>query len=130
MKVRSTTSPAAPSLPTLLPSIMTSTPPALPIRSLAVFPWNWRTVPAGNVPSMLTFPSTVTLSQEGAERRTSRLAVPDASGLAGHDVVAALTKAGLVPQIEGWGRVVRQNPPPGTSAPKGSAVRVVLEPAS
>jgi cell division protein FtsI (penicillin-binding protein 3) len=56
--------------------------------------------------------------------------VPDASGLAGHDVVAALTKAGLVPQIEGWGRVVRQNPPPGTSAPKGSAVRVVLEPAS
>jgi len=56
--------------------------------------------------------------------------VPDASGLAGHDVVAALTKAGLVPQIEGWGRVVLQNPPPGTSAPKGSAVRVVLEPAS
>jgi cell division protein FtsI (penicillin-binding protein 3) len=56
--------------------------------------------------------------------------VPDASGLAGHDVVTALTKAGLVPQIEGWGRVVRQNPPPGTAAPKGSAVRVVLEPAS
>jgi cell division protein FtsI (penicillin-binding protein 3) len=56
--------------------------------------------------------------------------VPDASGLAGHDVVTALTKAGLVPQIEGWGRVVRQNPPPGASAPKGSAVRVVLEPAS
>jgi cell division protein FtsI (penicillin-binding protein 3) len=56
--------------------------------------------------------------------------VPDASGLAGHDVVTALTKAGLVPQIEGWGRVVRQNPPPGSSAPKGSAVRVVLEPAS
>jgi cell division protein FtsI (penicillin-binding protein 3) len=56
--------------------------------------------------------------------------VPDASGLAGHDVVTALTKVGLVPQIEGWGRVVRQNPPPGTAAPKGSAVRVVLEPAS
>jgi cell division protein FtsI (penicillin-binding protein 3) len=56
--------------------------------------------------------------------------VPDASGLAGHDVVIALTKAGLVPQIEGWGRAVRQNPAPGTAAPKGSAVRVVLEPAS
>jgi hypothetical protein len=47
-----------------------------------------------------------------------------------HDVVTALTKAGLVPQIEGWGRAVRQNPPPGAPAPKGSAVRVVLEPAS
>jgi hypothetical protein len=47
-----------------------------------------------------------------------------------HDVVTALTKAGLVPQIEGWGRAVRQNPAPGSAAPKGSAVRVVLEPAS
>jgi cell division protein FtsI (penicillin-binding protein 3) len=56
--------------------------------------------------------------------------VPDASGMPAHDVVTALTKAGLVPQIEGWGRAVRQNPPPGAAAPKGSAVRVVLEPAS
>jgi cell division protein FtsI (penicillin-binding protein 3) len=56
--------------------------------------------------------------------------VPDASGLPAHDVVTALTKAGLVPQIEGWGRAVRQNPAPGAAAPKGSAVRVVLEPAS
>jgi cell division protein FtsI (penicillin-binding protein 3) len=56
--------------------------------------------------------------------------VPDASGLPAHDVVAALTKAGLVPQIEGWGRAVRQTPAPGAPAPKGSAVRVVLEPAS
>jgi cell division protein FtsI (penicillin-binding protein 3) len=56
--------------------------------------------------------------------------VPDASGLPAHDVVTALTKAGLVPQIEGWGRAVRQNPAPGSAAPRGSAVRVVLEPAS
>jgi hypothetical protein len=35
-------------------------------------------------------------------------------------VVAALTKVGLVPQIEGWGRVVRQNPPPGTARRKGA----------
>lgn len=56
--------------------------------------------------------------------------VPDASGLGAHDVVTALTKAGLVPQIEGWGRAVRQNPPPGVPAARGSAVRVVLEPAS
>jgi cell division protein FtsI (penicillin-binding protein 3) len=56
--------------------------------------------------------------------------VPDATGLPAHDVVATLTKAGLVPQIEGWGRAVRQSPAPGSAAPKGSAVRVVLEPAS
>ena len=56
--------------------------------------------------------------------------VPDATGLPAHDVVVALSKAGLVPQIEGWGRAVRQTPAPGTPAPQGSAVRVVFEPAS
>ena len=56
--------------------------------------------------------------------------VPDATGLPAHDVVTSLTKAGLVPQIEGWGRAVRQSPAAGAAAPKGSAVRVVLEPAS
>jgi hypothetical protein len=50
--------------------------------------------------------------------------------MAAHDVVLAITKVGLVPQVEGWGRVVRQTPAPGTAAPKGSSVRVVLEPAS
>ncbi len=56
--------------------------------------------------------------------------VPDATGLPAHDVVVALSKAGFVPQIEGWGRAVRQTPAPGTAAPRGSAVRVVFEPAS
>jgi cell division protein FtsI (penicillin-binding protein 3) len=56
--------------------------------------------------------------------------VPDATGLPAHEMMAALAKAGLVPQIEGWGRVVRQNPAPGSAAKKGSAVRVVLEPTS
>jgi len=56
--------------------------------------------------------------------------VPDATGMPAHDVVAALIRAGLVPQIEGWGRAVRQTPAAGSPAPKGSAVRVVLEPAS
>jgi cell division protein FtsI (penicillin-binding protein 3) len=56
--------------------------------------------------------------------------VPDATGMPAHDVVVSLSKAGLVPQMEGWGRVVRQTPVPGSAAPKGSSVRVVLEPAS
>jgi cell division protein FtsI (penicillin-binding protein 3) len=56
--------------------------------------------------------------------------VPDATGMPAHDALVALSKAGFVPQIEGWGRAVRQTPAPGTAAPKGSAVRVVFEPAS
>jgi cell division protein FtsI (penicillin-binding protein 3) len=56
--------------------------------------------------------------------------VPDATGMPAHDVLSALTKAGLVPQLEGWGRAVRQSPAAGAAAPKGTAVRVVLEPAS
>ncbi len=56
--------------------------------------------------------------------------MPDATGMAAHDVVMALTNAGLVPQIEGWGRAVRQIPAPGTGVVKGSAVHVVFEPAS
>jgi cell division protein FtsI (penicillin-binding protein 3) len=56
--------------------------------------------------------------------------VPDATGMPARDVVSAISRAGLVPQLEGWGRAVRQTPSPGTAAVKGSAVRVVLEPAS
>ena len=56
--------------------------------------------------------------------------VPDATGMAAHDVVVSLSKAGFIPQVEGWGRAVRQTPVPGSAAPKGSSVRVVLEPAS
>ncbi len=56
--------------------------------------------------------------------------VPDATGLGARDVVLAVSKAGLVPRMEGWGRVVRQSPAPGSAAARGTAVRVVLEPAS
>lgn len=56
--------------------------------------------------------------------------IPDAKGMAAHDVVVVLNKAGFVARVEGWGRVVRQSPAAGTSAPRGSSVRVVLEPPS
>lgn len=56
--------------------------------------------------------------------------VPDATGMPAHDVIVALSKAGLAPRIEGSGRVVRQVPAAGAAVAKGSAVRVVLEPAS
>jgi cell division protein FtsI (penicillin-binding protein 3) len=56
--------------------------------------------------------------------------VPDAAGLAARDAVRAVGAAGLVPEIEGTGRLVRQNPQPGSAVPKGSSVRLVFEPAS
>ncbi len=56
--------------------------------------------------------------------------VPDASGLGARDAVRAIGAVGLVPEIEGTGRLVRQNPQPGAPVAKGSAVRLVFEPGS
>ncbi|WP_394843094.1 peptidoglycan glycosyltransferase [Pendulispora brunnea] len=56
--------------------------------------------------------------------------VPDTNGLAARDAVKSILAAGLVPQIEGYGRLVRQSPTAGSSAAKGSAVRLVFEPSS
>jgi cell division protein FtsI (penicillin-binding protein 3) len=56
--------------------------------------------------------------------------IPDTKGMAARDVVVALNKAGFVARFEGWGRVVRQTPAAGVSVPRGSSVRVVLEPPS
>jgi cell division protein FtsI (penicillin-binding protein 3) len=56
--------------------------------------------------------------------------VPDATGMPAHDVVLALVRAGFLPELEGWGRVVRQTPAPGSAAAKGTPIHVVLEPPS
>ncbi|HSO37233.1 MAG TPA: penicillin-binding transpeptidase domain-containing protein, partial [Labilithrix sp.] len=56
--------------------------------------------------------------------------VPDAMGLGARDAVRTVGNAGLVPLVEGTGRLVKQVPSPGTPAPKGSSVRLVFEPAS
>jgi cell division protein FtsI (penicillin-binding protein 3) len=56
--------------------------------------------------------------------------VPDASGMGARDAVRVLISAGLMPQIEGSGRLVKQTPSAGTAAPKGSSVRLLFEPAS
>jgi beta-lactam-binding protein with PASTA domain len=44
--------------------------------------------------------------------------------------VRALAAAGLVPEIEGTGKVVRQSPAIGAMVAKGTTVRIVLEPSS
>jgi cell division protein FtsI (penicillin-binding protein 3) len=56
--------------------------------------------------------------------------VPDALGMGARDAVRTVGNAGLVPLVEGTGRLVKQIPSPGTPAPKGSSVRLVFEPAS
>jgi hypothetical protein len=56
--------------------------------------------------------------------------VPDLTGMGARDAAKVILGAGLVPQIEGSGRVVKQNPVAGGAAAKGSAVRIVFEPAS
>jgi len=56
--------------------------------------------------------------------------VPDATGLGARAAVRVMAAAGLVPRLEGSGRLVRQVPPPGSPVAKGSHVLLVLEPAS
>jgi cell division protein FtsI (penicillin-binding protein 3) len=56
--------------------------------------------------------------------------VPDALGMGARAAVRAVGNAGLVPLVEGTGRLVKQFPTPGTPAPKGSSVRLIFEPAS
>ncbi len=56
--------------------------------------------------------------------------VPDAAGMPMRDAVRAMSAAGLVPQVEGTGRLVRQSPAAGTPAAKGTSVRLQFEPPS
>ncbi len=60
----------------------------------------------------------------------SSVRVPDATGMGARDAVKALGAAGLVPLIEGSGRLVKQVPAAGSPVPKGSSVRLVFEPVS
>jgi len=53
--------------------------------------------------------------------------VPDVSGETARGALATLHRAGLGFQLEGTGLVVAQSPSPGSVAPRGTAVRVVLE---
>jgi cell division protein FtsI (penicillin-binding protein 3) len=53
--------------------------------------------------------------------------VPEVQGMGAHDAVAALGKAGLMPEIVGTGRLARAQPPAGATVAKGSTVRLVFE---
>jgi cell division protein FtsI (penicillin-binding protein 3) len=60
----------------------------------------------------------------------SSVKVPDTAGMGARDALRAVGAAGLVPVIEGSGKLVKQVPPAGSPVPRGSSVRLVFEPAS
>jgi len=56
--------------------------------------------------------------------------IPDAAGLGARDALKLMVAAGLLADVEGSGHLVRQSPPPGAAAGKGTTVRLVFEPSS
>lgn len=63
-----------------------------------------------------------------APMRPGETRVPDFSGWPAREVVKAAVELGLTPNVEGTGRVSRQDPPAGTVLPKGSTVKLIFEP--
>lgn len=52
--------------------------------------------------------------------------VPDLVGLGVRDAAVELQRAGLRASVDGWGIVIRQDPPPGTDIEVGTTVRLQL----
>jgi cell division protein FtsI (penicillin-binding protein 3) len=63
-----------------------------------------------------------------APLRGGEVRLPDFQGFPIREAIRSAKALGLSPQVEGTGRVTRQEPPAGTVLPKGSAVKLVLEP--
>lgn len=58
------------------------------------------------------------------------LVVSDVTGMPASAALHSLMEQGLVPRMTGTGKVVRQDPVPGTTVPAGSVVQLILEPSS
>jgi cell division protein FtsI (penicillin-binding protein 3) len=63
-----------------------------------------------------------------APPRAGEARVPDLTGLPAREAVKTAIGLGLVPTVEGTGRLARQVPPAGTVLPKGSGVTLYFEP--
>jgi cell division protein FtsI (penicillin-binding protein 3) len=57
-------------------------------------------------------------------------AVPDFRGLTLRESITRARRLGLLPQVEGWGRVVDQDPPPGTPLDDLESLELTLSPAT
>jgi cell division protein FtsI (penicillin-binding protein 3) len=74
-------------------------------------------------------PSDLSVAPEPAGSPTD-VVVPEATGLPARDAVRVVLGAGLLPRVQGTGRLVRQEPPAGSALPRGATVKLVLEPPS
>jgi cell division protein FtsI (penicillin-binding protein 3) len=63
-----------------------------------------------------------------APLKSGEVRLPDLAGFPAREAVKAALGLGLVPSVEGTGRLSRQEPPPGSVLPKGSSVKLVFEP--
>jgi cell division protein FtsI (penicillin-binding protein 3) len=79
--------------------------------------------PAEGFPALPPDPSPIASPKDA-------VTVPDAAGMAMRDAIHVISAAGLVPRVQGTGKLVRQSPSAGTPAAKGSGVRLLFEPSS
>lgn len=75
-------------------------------------------------------PADLSVSADPSKGSPNEVVVPEATGLAARDAVRVVLGAGLLPRLQGSGRLVRQEPPAGSSLPRGATVKLVLEPPS
>jgi cell division protein FtsI (penicillin-binding protein 3) len=65
-----------------------------------------------------------------APTKKGEIRMPDLRGLPAREVLRGVIELGLVPTLEGTGRLSLQEPPAGAVVPKGTTVRLVFEPPS
>jgi cell division protein FtsI (penicillin-binding protein 3) len=92
--------------------------------------------PATNTYQVLTeaktaaSPITVGVVTPSAPMKTGETRVPDLTGQPVREAIRAIVGLGLVPQVEGTGRLAKQEPPAGAVLPKGASVKLYFEPSS
>ena len=79
---------------------------------------------ARGVPS----PITTAVVTPSAPMKLGEVRIPDLAGFPAREAVKTAAGAGLAANIEGTGRLTRQEPPAGTVVPKGSTIKLIFEP--
>jgi cell division protein FtsI (penicillin-binding protein 3) len=77
-----------------------------------------------------TLPPTVAWAGSEAPSNDPVVIVPTLIGLPAREAVRTAVAAGLVPSLSGHGVAQKQEPPPGTSLPRGATVKLALDPPS
>lgn len=85
---------------------------------------------AADAPEGTTTTTSAALPETIGPPAPNGIKVPDASGMGARTAIKAIGAAGLVPVVEGTGKLVKQVPSAGAQVPKGTPVRLVFEPAS